>query len=41
VKDAAINRRRRRAACGGEEAVFKHYGLAREPGGGERRLIRR
>jgi hypothetical protein len=27
--------------AGGEEAIFKHYGLAHEPGGGERRLIRR
>ena len=27
--------------AGGEEAIFKHYSLAREPGGGERRLIRR
>jgi hypothetical protein len=26
---------------GDEEAIFKHYGLAYEPGGGERRLARR
>jgi hypothetical protein len=24
-----------------EEAIFEHYGLAYEPGGGERRLVRR
>jgi hypothetical protein len=29
-------------AAGDEEAIFKHYGLAYEPGaGGERRLARR
>jgi hypothetical protein len=28
-------------SAGGEEAIFKHYGLACEPGGGERRLARR
>jgi hypothetical protein len=27
--------------AGGEEAIFNHYGLAYEPGGGERRLVRR
>jgi hypothetical protein len=37
-----VDRHRRRAAAGDEGAVFKHYGLAYEPGGGgERRLARR
>jgi hypothetical protein len=27
--------------AGDEEAIFKHHGLAYEPGGGERRLARR
>ena len=38
----SLDRHRRRAASGREEAIFKHYGLTYQPGtSGERQLARR
>jgi len=41
VKDAPSIGADGELPAGDEEAIFKHYGLACEPGGGERRLVRR
>jgi hypothetical protein len=41
VKDAPSIGTDGELAAGDEEAIFKHYDLAYEPGGGERRLARR
>jgi hypothetical protein len=41
VKDAPSISADGELPAGGGEAIFKHYGLACEPGGGERRLVRR
>jgi hypothetical protein len=41
VKDAPSISADGELPADGEEAIFKHYGLAYEPGGGERRLARR
>jgi hypothetical protein len=41
VKDAPSIGADGELPAGDEEAIFKHYGLAYEPGGGERRLVRR
>jgi hypothetical protein len=41
VKDAPSIGTDGELPAGDEEAIFKHYGLIYEPGGGERRLARR
>jgi hypothetical protein len=41
VKDAPSIGADGKLRAGDEEAIFKHYGLACEPGGGERRPARR